>query len=150
MSVPADGVSVLALLHLASTWTMVGLIWLVQVVHYPLFAAVHPSAFPAYHARHMARTSWVVGPPMLLELATALLVTLNPGMPRWLTWLGLGLLAVIWLSTAALQVPLHGELAAKGFNEGTIERLVRTNWIRTTAWTARGLIAGAILLRTLG
>lgn len=30
----------LLLVHAAATWAMVGLVWFVQVVHYPLFAQV--------------------------------------------------------------------------------------------------------------
>ena len=39
-------------LHVAATMFMVGLIWLVQIVHYPLFAHVGADTFLAYHQRH--------------------------------------------------------------------------------------------------
>jgi hypothetical protein len=51
----------------------------------------------------------------------------------------LGLLAVNWLSTAAVQVPLHGRLARE-YEEQAHRALVRTNWVRTAAWTARGAL----------
>ena len=38
----------IALVHLLATTTMAGLIWFVQVVHYPLFAHVPASASAAY------------------------------------------------------------------------------------------------------
>ena len=40
------------LLQLGTTLPLVGLIWLVQVVSYPLFARVGAAEFPAYHAAH--------------------------------------------------------------------------------------------------
>ena len=50
-------------LHAASTLSMVGLIWFVQVVHYPLFARVE-QGFIAYEQIHQQRTTWVVAPLM--------------------------------------------------------------------------------------
>ena len=64
----------LYLLHLASTLFMVGVIWFVQVVHYPLFAKIGTMEFPGYEQTHTSldRTGGRV--PMLLELFTALLL----------------------------------------------------------------------------
>jgi hypothetical protein len=128
------------LAHLASTLFMTGLIWFVQVVHYPLFDSVG-AGFPDYEQRHTSLTTWVVGPPMLLEAATAgLLFWLRPpGVSTWQLWLGLALLAVVWLSTAFVQVPCH-ELLSKQFDPGVHQRLVHSNWVRTAAWSLRGLL----------
>jgi len=136
----------LLLVHAASTLTMVGLIWFVQVVHYPLAAQVGDAAFIAYQKAHMARTSWVVGPPMLAELAATglLLAQRPPGVPSWAPWVGAGLLAVVWASTAVFQVPLHSALT-DGLDPDRVERLVATNWIRTVGWSLRGALALACL-----
>jgi hypothetical protein len=140
----------LLLLHAAATWAMTGLVWFVQVVHYPMFALVGRDAFARYAQAHAARTTWVVAPLMLTELATGvLLVAARPGrlsQPALLA--GLGLLGVIWLSTAYLSVPRHDELAA-GFDETAHGALVATNWIRTWAWTARGALVLWLLARWL-
>jgi hypothetical protein len=58
--------------------------------------------------------------------------------------IGVGLLAIIWLSTAALQVPIHRRLL-DGYDEAAVARLVRSNWVRTLAWTARAYIALSLL-----
>ena len=138
----------LLLAHTAATLYMTGVIWMVQLVHYPLFAEVGPERFADYERLHQLRISAVVMPPMLIELVTAyLLATAWPGPGRWAAWTGLGLLAVIWLSTFLLQVPRHEALAA-GFDEATIRSLVLTNWLRTLAWTARaGLVLWLCSLR---
>ena len=132
----------LLLVHAGATLFMVGLIWFVQVVHYPLAAAVGDSAFAAYQQAHMARTSWVVGPPMLVELATTVLLLVHrpPGVPTWAPWAGAVLLGAVWGSTALFQVPLHSALTA-GLDVERVERLVATNWIRTVGWSLRGLLA---------
>jgi len=138
------------LLHLASTLVMVGIIWFVQIVHYPLFAGVGTDRFAAYADLHVRRTGWVVGPPMLLEalMAFSLLVVRPPAVPAWWAWLGVGLLAVVWLSTNLLQVPRHRLLGA-GFDPDVARALVVTNWLRTVAWSARGVLALAIVARLL-
>jgi len=130
------------LIHAASTLAMAGLIWFVQIVHYPLMGAVGSREFVAYEQAHTRRTTWVVGPLMLAEAVTAGMLAL--ARPGTLTLAGAALLAVIWLSTAALQVPLHRRLSS-GRSDAAIASLVRGNWIRTAAWTARAAIALALL-----
>jgi hypothetical protein len=122
--------------HAAATWALVGLIWTVQLVQYPLFAQVGVDAFPAFHTRHTRQITWVVAPLMLTELATAALLVLRGTRGPWLL-ASLAPLAVVWLSTWLVQVPLHEQLA-RGFDADAHRRLVATNWIRTAAWTLRG------------
>ena len=132
----------LLLVHAAATLTMVGIIWFVQVVHYPLFAAVGPDGFVAYEARHTQLTAWVVGPPMVVEGVTALLlIAARPdGVPIALALASLALLGVVTASTVSFQVPIHGRLSQR-WDPADAQRLVRTNWIRTIGWTARGVLA---------
>ena len=141
----------LLLAHLAATLFMVGLIWFVQIVHYPLFSRVGEEGFGAYSEAHSRLTSYVVGPPMLLEAATALLLVFRrpDEVPLSLAILGLALVAAIWLSTALLQVPRHTALGS-GFDASQWRGLVGTNWIRTVAWSARGVVVlwmAALILR---
>ena len=56
---------------------MVGVIWFVQVVHYPLFSSVGPEKFTVYSEAHSRLTTYVVGPPMLVDVATALLLVFS-------------------------------------------------------------------------
>lgn len=132
-------------LHLASTLMMTGLIWTIQLVHYPLFASVADDAFPLYIREHMRRITWLVAPLMLCEAASAatLVFLLDAGLARTLAIVGLPLLLVIWCSTAFLQAPCHTRLS-RGIEHTTLRRLVITNWIRTAAWSVRGLLAIAI------
>ena len=131
------------LLHAASTLAMTGLIWFVQIVHYPLFAYAESGDFRGFAADHQRRTGAVVGPLMLAEAGTAALL-LFPPQDSPTAWIGGALLASIWLSTALVQVPLHRRLAA-GYDARAARRLVATNWWRTLAWTARAVIALLLL-----
>ena len=134
-------------LQLASTWTMVGVIWTVQLVHYPLMSHVDRDRYQGFQVEHQRRIGWLVVPVMLVEMATALALALAPWspMPAIQSWIGLGLLAVIWGSTFLVQVPLHTRLA-RGFHADAHQKLVDFNWIRTISWTARGLLLLATLV----
>ena len=84
---------------------------------------------------------------MLVEAATArwLLARVPPSLGRLIPGIGVVLLALIWGSTAFLQVPAHRQLE-RAFAELVHRRLVRTNWIRTSLWTARSVLALRMLL----
>ncbi|MEM8835996.1 MAG: hypothetical protein AAGD00_09270 [Planctomycetota bacterium] len=136
------------LTHAGATLALVGLIWTIQVVHYPLFAKVGGEAFHTYEQAHVSRVTLVVAPLMFVELLCALaIVAMRPaGVSPGLAWTGFALLAIVWISTATLQGPMHGRLASLGVcDPKTHSALVSTNWIRTVAWSARGGIALAML-----
>jgi hypothetical protein len=141
----------LLLAHAAATLFMVGVIWLFQLVHYPLFARVGRPGFAAYSGSHTRLTGLVVGPPMLLEAATsvALVVWTPPGISVPLVWEGLILVAGIWLSTAFLQSPRHTTLG-RGFDPSAHRFLVTSNWLRTVLWSLRGLVVLCILSEAMG
>jgi len=133
---------ILAAQALASA-AMCGLIWFVQVVHYPLFARTDTSHSPDYPDENQRRTAPVVIPPMLVEAATATLIAINPppaiGQPAALA--GLAMVAFLWLSTLLVQMPLHAQLKHAGHTPAAVAALVNTNWLRTILWTARALLA---------
>jgi hypothetical protein len=132
-------------IHAAVTWCLVGLIWTVQVVHYPLLKNVGPDRFAAYHKRHIELIRWVVGPLMLAEVGSAGWLLLLGGL-SWLFGISLVALALIWISTACVQIPLHQKLT-QGHDPVIIDRLVSTNGWRTLAWTVRGLCLAMLLIQ---
>ncbi len=142
--------TILFLLHLAATLMMTGLIWFVQVVHYPLMRRVGAEGFSDYAKQHVQRTTWVVAPAMLGEVLSALvLLTQSPELASQASFQGsLGLLFLVWVSTAALQIPRHRVLES-GFHDSTVRSLVATNWIRTIAWTVRSCLLLNILRASL-
>jgi hypothetical protein len=122
-------IRLLFLAHLGSSVYMLGLIWFVQIVHYPLFANVGSQEFPSYEQRRTARTTWVVAPAMLIEGATAvLLIWFRPtSVAEWSVWTGLALLGVSWLREGAID--LTGMLHRHG-NAVSVARRC-TNVVRT-------------------
>ena len=130
--------------HLAVTWMLAGLIWIIQILAYPQFLRVGEPEFTRFHFGHCLRIGLIVAPLLLIEAATA----------GWLLWQGhrelpflasVGLMPVIWLSTGLLQAPLHTRLM-RGFDTKVIRRLMLTNWLRTLAWTARGFLLSCTMV----
>jgi hypothetical protein len=137
--------------HLATAWSMVGLIWMVQLVHYPLFDRVDPSRWSGFHADHSARITWVLALPMPLQLLTALVLVAAPpaGAHRALLAVALGGVAVALAVTALVSVPAHDVLST-GYDADAHRRLVVSNWTRTAAWTVAAGAATAALWPRIG
>ena len=130
------------LANLAATLMMTGLIWFIQIVHYPLFAKVGEPGFALYAQAHSQLTTWVVFPLMTIELLTAVLMLIQrpASITAQTAWIGLILVVVIWGATGLLSVPQHNILV-DGFDAGAQQKLVATNWVRTIAWSLRsGLV----------
>lgn len=138
------------LTNIASTVFLTGLIWTIQRVNYPLFSKIDPSSFHGYHQDHVGRITIVVAVPMLLELVSSLLLLVyKPDvMSLFKVWFGIGLTAVIWISTVFLQVPQHN-LLKSGYKDLAQKRLTATNWIRTAAWSTRSGLLLSVLYQQL-
>lgn len=131
------------LANAAATLFMTGVIWFVQVVHYPLFDGVGAEGYIDYQARHVKTTSFVVLPAMMVEMVTAIAIVAVPlpGVASWLGWTGLLLLGAVWAVTFGLSVPCHRKLE-KGFDVAVHRSLVASNRARTLCWSLR---AGLVL-----
>ena len=128
----------LLLLQLAACAAMTGIIWMVQLAIYPLFAWLAGPTFTDYHDRYMRQVTWVIAPLMFLEAAScAALLYLADWRDFLVPTL---LLALVWGSTAFIQVPQHQKLTPQ-----TVPALVRSNWIRTFAWTSRTILLALLI-----
>lgn len=137
----------LLLVQASVTWALVGLIWTVQWVHYPLLAGFDRGRFTELHAAHTRRIGVVVAPLMLIELVAAVGVALL--LRDAVSAAGLALLLIVWGVTAGVSMPCHRRLA-HGFDAGVHRRLVVSNWWRTLAWSARGALVALPLLPAVG
>jgi hypothetical protein len=136
---------VMLLVHVAASWAMVGFIWTIQLVQYPVMATVPAAGFVAFeraHQRRVARPLMVFG---IVEVVTAgWLLVASDGSTRPTLLVAGAILAVLWVSTGLWYAPLHGRLTA-GFDADVHRRLVRTNWARTVLWTGRGVVVLTLL-----
>lgn len=137
---------ILLLIHAAATWFMVGLIWTIQLVHYPLFVRVGDDEFAGYENEHTRRMGRLLVIPAGVEVVTgtALVWGRPPGVELPAVVTAGVLLALAWIVTALVQVPLHIRLE-RGYSAAVVARLVSTNWLRTGLWTVRG-VAVAVMV----
>ena len=120
---------------------MVGFIWLIQIVHYPLFNLVGKDEFQIYHNGHSVLITPLMGTVMIIELISSILLVVFPQKNVSITVpiIGVILVFIIWASTAFLQIPHHNALS-KAYDLEAHNLLVQTNWIRTFAWSMRGIL----------
>ena len=125
-------------LNVISTFLLTGVIWTIQIVHYPSFHYIDKLSFTNFHNFHERRISIIVMPLMLIELITSIALYIHN---MWSIIFALNLLIVglIWCSTFFVQVPIHSILSEKK-DKNLIEKLVNTNWIRTFLWSIRMLL----------
>ena len=125
---------ILLLIHLISTSLMVGIIWVIQVVHYPSFHFIGNNRYISFQKFHMERISYIVIPVMLVESISGFLLIYDELNPILLT--SMVLLLSIWMFTVFFFSSLHQKLVS-GYEEETVRKLVKINWIRTALWTLR-------------
>ncbi len=117
---------------------MMGLIWTIQLVHYPSFRFIDKENFLAFHRFHNQRISFIVVPVMITEIITSGLLWWNDGYLS-LNGIGFYLVILIWVATGLLSVPNHAKLT-KGKDDAVINALINTNWVRTVLWTVKALL----------
>lgn len=133
-------ISVILALHLFTTFALTGLIWVIQVVHYPAFREVPPTRRGSFAADHARRITWIVAPLMIGEaLSAGILWELWTSEPR--LFAATVLIAFLWGVTFRWSVPCHTRIQRDGDPVGeSTEALIRTNWARTLLWSLRSVI----------
>ncbi len=136
-----EAVFVVLVISTVAAWAMVGLIWLIQLVHYPMLALYSEGLPQTAAVDHARRITPVVGPFMAAEGVTALALMANPpdGVGWLAMWIAAALLGAALLSTIIFSVPQHTALS-QGHDPAVAKKLIDTNWCRTIAWTARALV----------
>ena len=135
----------LLVIHLAATLFMVGLIWTIHYVHYPLFAYVGESTYASFQAAHVERIGKLLFIPWLSEgitLIGVLALAFLGGhkalrIPSVINGLAM---AVVLVISGFWSAPTHAKLA-DGFDTSIHDQLMTVNLIRTLAWTVCGFCA---------
>ena len=133
------------ILHLIATSVMVGVIWVIQLVHYPSFHFVELKQYTTFQRFHMARISYVVIPAMLTELFTLILIVISMDQIDNLVLSSAILLIFIWLMTAVFFSGVHQKLTL-GYDQTVVDKLVKLNWGRTLLWTLRLLLISIYMI----
>lgn len=109
------------------------LIWLVQVIIYPVFAVVSIDAFSRWHAIYCKRIAYFVLPLMIAQLFESAAACFFIGNAT--VWLKFFCVLSVWIFTFLVSAPCHQKLSKSGKDVVLIDRLVLTNWYRTVLWT---------------
>ena len=125
--------------HLIFTSIMTGVIWVIQIVHYPSFHFIEKELYTAFQKFHMNKISIIVMPIMLAELITGIMLFLDKSSKRPFLIISFVILVLIWLITGVFFSKAHNELMT-GYQELVVNQLVVMNWIRTLLWTLRLLL----------
>ena len=125
--------------HLIFTSIMTGVIWVIQIVHYPSFHFIEKELYTAFQKFHMNKISIIVIPIMLAELITGMMLFLDKSPKSPFLIISFVILVLIWLITGVFFSKAHNELIA-GYQELVVNQLVAMNWIRTLLWTLRLLL----------
>ena len=135
--------SALPLFNLFVSYALFGLIWTIQLVHYPSFRYV--PEFAEFHVHHTSSITLVVGPLMLLELVVAAYLAYASDW-AWPWLVPLLIVLAIWALTFFWAVPLHEKLGHLR-DDGVIEQLIVANWPRTVLWTVKAAWVSWLALR---
>jgi hypothetical protein len=132
------------LLNLAVGFYGVGLIWLVQMSCYPLWAYVGHAEFHEYHIFWWHSIWGVCFVPAGLSVLgiIAMIWWRPPGVPAKAVWLGIALQFAIWFLTAIWWAPLMarlGDLSGPAFS-ALFHKLLVTHWLRVALITAYGIL----------
>lgn len=135
----------LVIVHLIATWFMVGLIWTIHTVHYPLFTRVGANGYTVFQAEHVERIGRLLLVPWATEGVAAALILLyvvstrdrDAALPTLIASVAMGIVLII---SGFWSAPAHAELA-DGFDPDVHARLMTADLIRTLAWTVRGACA---------
>ncbi|MCH9633291.1 MAG: hypothetical protein S4CHLAM7_00140 [Chlamydiae bacterium] len=131
-------------LHLLASLYMLGIIWFVQIVHYPMFTFLNNDSPLDPHKFHSKRTSYLVVPAMIIELGTVIWLLFRP-YPNLFTVIILLLMTLAPLiTTFVLQVPVHKKLGQE-MNQSMINKLTHSNWLRTWLWTIKAIYLFALV-----
>ena len=128
----------LFMIHLVSTSFMVGVIWIVQLVHYPTFLFIDEQKSNDFQKFHMSRISYIVMPAMTTELFSGIYIFIysNMAIDSNLFLLALTILIINWIITALVFVKMHNKLLIN-YKIEIISLLVKWNWLRTLLWSVR-------------
>ena len=125
-------------IHQLVTYALLGLIWTIQLVHYPSFRFVEESSFTRFEQFHTKSISIIVMPLMLVELTLVSVLLFRSGF-AFSSIASFSIVVLIWLSTFFLSVPCHERLS-RGKDMATIDRLISTNWPRTLLWSLKAVL----------
>ena len=132
---------------------MVGMIWVIQVLHYPslgkagklTFETENEAIYDALQSQHVDRIGNLLLAPWLIEGVTLLAILWialfkSEYLTRLPTLINGAAMAVILAISGFWSAPAHGKLLDR-FGADVYDGLMTANFVRTIAWTICGVMS---------
>ena len=120
--------------NLFSNIYLIAISIMVQFIIYPSFKNYPQSTFKSFHSAYTKKMLFIVGPIMILELLSTLYLVIKNSF-----FLPTLIVALIWLTTFFLIVPIHQSLNYS-FNIRNHKKLLRLNFVRSSFWVLKLLL----------
>lgn len=126
------------LIQIITTFSILGIIWFIQLIHYPLLNKIQ-EGFAQYERAHLKRAVSFVGPLLIIDLIASIFLVAFEKSSLLLKLAAINLILNIlyWLWTFLFQLQQHQKLSI-GFSKVAIHKLVKSNWVRTIIWCLKG------------
>lgn len=130
------------LFHTILILYVLGEIWFVQIVVYPLFAKVGADDYVTYHKFYSSRISLpVIIPGFISFFLPVMLIFIRPDSVPLSIALANAICGLVGLLvTVGLEIPRHNRLETGGKQERVIRELIRYNWPRTLSITGSAVL----------
>ncbi len=102
-------------------------------VNYPSWRLIGDHEFLRYHQFIGPRViALLVAPAFAASLLTIAMLRYRPAaIPLSLVWIAVALQVIIWVSSAAIQIPIQVAFGSAGFSEERLASLITSNfWLR--------------------
>lgn len=135
------------LIHSLFTWVVIGMIWLIQVVYYPLSKALG-DLYQKYEHEQLRYLGFLLVPIYLGEVGTGIaLVCIKTAQgDHFLAVLNLVLIGLIYSSALFLRRK-KTQIRDLFFIRRLHAILFNTNWFRTILWGIRGFVVYVLLIQ---
>lgn len=127
------------ILHISvfSNLIMIGVSLITHYVTYPSFALIHEKLFNQFHNQYSNIMLIIVGPVMIVEFISTLILSFTYF--NLLTLLSFILVLLIWFLTFFFIVPIHNKLELN-FNTPLNKKLISYNGARTMIWIIKFIL----------
>jgi hypothetical protein len=135
---------------LLTVWNA-ALIWMTQVMSYPLWPMVGSANFHGYHLAWWHSVWWTFIPAGLALLGSVLLLIDRPRyFPRWAAWGAVAAQMVALIVTLIFWAPLQASLSTgSGLDMAGFHTLMWTHWFRVALiWVPALLMTGVLAQHT--
>lgn len=133
-------IKLLLLIHAFATWALFGIIWFVHVVYHPLYQRMGQSF--SVHERHdLQQMGKLLAPIFFFEWISAILLDIYADSYafHFFAKVNLILLGTVWVISLVIKLR-HKNPKDLLFFTRMHRMLLSSHWIRTVAWSLRGVI----------